>query len=186
MQKYKDSIIYIVFILIFFIWTVVSLKPKITDLITVENDLRAKTVESADLDRKLEALKASEVERTVDSGQIKNIYKPDAPGLDAESSFTVIFDDIIDMAKYNSVKIYSIEYIYNPPEDEFVKAAAAQYNVCELKISLISDYQDLESFLKELYKYPYLINIDKVELTPYVKNKRLLLTNMQIKLYATK
>lgn len=186
MQKYKDSIIYIVFILIFLIWTVVSLKPKITDIISVENDLKAKTVESADLDRKLEALKASEVEKTVDSGQVKNIYKPDMPGLDAESSFTVIFDDIIDMAKYNAVKIYSIEYVYNPPEDEFVKSASAQYNVCELKMSLISDYPDLESFMKELYKYPYLINIEKVELTPYTKNKRLLLTNLNIKLYSTK
>ena len=186
MQKYKDSLIFIVFFLVFFIWLLVTLKPQISDIISVENDLKLKTVEAADLETKLAALKASEIEKTTTSGQMKNIFKPDEPGLDAESSFTVVFDDIIDMAKYNGVKIYSIEYVYNPPEDEFVKGAPSQYNVCELKMSIISDYADLESFLKEIYKYPYLIDIDKIELSPYTKNKKILLTNLQIKLYATK
>ena len=186
MQRYKDSFLYIAFIIIFLIWTLVTLKPQIGDVIRTEKDIKAKTVESADLDRKLEALKANEVQETTNSGPMKNIYKPDAPGLDAESSFTVIFDDIIDMAKYNGVKVYSIEYVYNPPEDAFVKGAPTQYNVCELNMAIVADYPDLESFLRELYKYPYLMAIDKVELAPYTKNKRLLLTNLQLKLYASK
>lgn len=186
MQKYKDTFLYIFFILIGFIYSIVTLRPAIIETMDVEKQIETKTVEAADLERKLETLKASEVEKTATAGQMKNIYKPDMPGLEAESSFTVVFDDIIDMAKYNSVKIYSIEYIYNPTEDEFVKNASSQYNVCDLNIALIADYPDLEGFLKELYKYPYLINIDKIELAPYQKNKRLLLTNLQIKLYASK
>jgi len=186
MQRYKTAILYIVFVLIGFIYSIVTLRPQILEVISLKEQIETKTIEAADLERKLDALKASEMEKTTISGQVKNIYKPDSPGLEAESSFTVIFDDIVDMAKYNGVKIYSIEYIYNPAEDEFVKGAPSLYNVCELNIALIADYPDLESFMKELYKYPYLINIDKVELAPYQKNKRLLLTNLRIKLYASK
>lgn len=88
------------------------------------------------------------------------------------------------MAKYNGLKIYAIQYTYNPPDDEFVKGATGKYNVCQLDMEVIVDYQDLESFLKDIYKYPYLINIDMIELTPYPKNKKILLTNLQIKLYS--
>lgn len=186
MQKYKEAIIYVVFITIVLIYAVITLQPKIAEIYTVEQDLAAKTAESADLDRKLETLKASEMEKMNTGEQAKNIYKPEVSGADAEASFTVVFDDIIDMAKYNGVKIYSIEYVYNPPEDEFVKGAGTQYNVCQLNMQLISDYPDLEGFLKEIYKYPYLINIDKIELVPYAKNKKILVTKLQLKLYASK
>ncbi len=186
MQQYKEAILYIVFIIIGFIYLIVQVRPQVMQIYTTENDIKTKTIESADLERKLETLKASEMEKISLSGDAKKIYKPDEAGLDAESSFTIIFDDIIEMAKYNGIKVYSVEYVYNPPEDEFVKGAADKYNVCQLNMQVIADYLDLESFMKELYKYPYLVNINKVELSPYSKNKKILLTNFQIKLYSEK
>ena len=186
MQKYKEALLYVVFITIFLVYAAITLQPKIVEIYTIEQDLAAKTTEFADLDRKLETLKASEMEKMNTSEQAKKIYKPEIQGADAESSFTVIFDDIIDMAKYNGVKIYSIEYVYNPPEDEFVKGAGDQYNVCQLNMQLIADYPDLEGFIKEIYKYPYFINIDKLELVPYSKNKKILVARLQLKLYASK
>ena len=78
------------------------------------------------------------------------------------------------------------EGVYNPPEDEFIKSAADKFNVCSLNMQIIADYSDLESFLKELYKYPYLININKIELTPYPKNKKILMSILQLKLYSSK
>lgn len=186
MQQYKESILYIFFILVGFVYLIVQVRPQVLTVYHTEKDISAKTIESADLDRKLETLKASEMEKMTLSGEAKKIYKPDEAGLDAESSFTIIFDDIIEMAKYNGIKIYSVQYVYNPPEDEFVKGAADKYNVCQLNMQVIADYLDLESFIKDLYKYPYLVNIDKVELSPYTKNKKILLTNLQIKLYSEK
>lgn len=187
MQKYKEAILYIVFIVIGFVYAIVRVKPMIVNLYTIETDLKTKTTESADLDRTLEALKATEMQKNIEiSVQTKKIYQPPEAGLDAESSFTVLFDDIIEMTKYNGIKIYSIQYLYNPESDEFVKGAVGKYNVCQLDMQVISDYADLESLLKELYKYPYLININKIELTPYAKNKKILLTNLQLKLYSKK
>ena len=187
MQKYKEAILYIFFILIGLIYAIVKIQPTAVNLYSIEDQLKTKTVELADLQRKLETLKAAEVEKNLAmSGQAKKVYKPDVSGLDAESSFTVIFDDLIEMAKYNGIKIYSIEYAYNPPEDEFVKGAADKYNVCAINLDIISDYVDLESFLKEIYKYPYLVNINKISSMPYTKNKKIILTKLQLKLYSAK
>ena len=187
MQRYKEAIIYIIFIVVILAYAIYSIKPKVENILTLENDLKTKTTESVDLERKLEGLKATELKKnTVVSSLTKNIYKPDVVAGDVESSFTVLFDDIVEMAKYNGIKIYSIEYAYNPESDEFVKGAGGKYNVCQLNMQVIGDYPDLESFFKELYKYPYLVNINKIELKPYQKNKKILLTNLQLKLYASK
>lgn len=186
MHKYKEAILYILLLIVVLVLIISKLKPVIVDTYNTVNDLNSKTAQSADLDRQLEQLKANEAQKMSLAGQAKNIYKPAEAGLDAESSFTVLFDDIIDMAKYNGIKIFSIQYTYNPTEDEVVKGAGTQYNVCQLDMDIISDYPDLESFLKEIYKYPYLININRFEMAPYEKNKKILLTKLQLKLYSSK
>lgn len=186
MQKYKEALLYLFFISIGLIYGLIRLRPEIIGIYHIEKGMREKKAESVDLSRQLQAIKATEMEKANTSLQMKNIYKPGDAGLDAESSFTVVFDDIIDMAKYNGIKIYSIEYVYNPPDDEFVKGAADKYNVCQLNMAVVADYLDLEGFLKELYKYPYLINVSKLELAPYAKNKKIILSNIQIKLYSLK
>ena len=164
MYKYKEAILYIFFIIVGLVYSVIKIHPKLSNIIKVERGISEKSVQIADSQRKLETLKASEMEKITLSGETKNIYKSETAGGDAEASFTVVFDDVINMAKYNGIKIYSIEYVYNPPEDEFVKGAADKYNVCQLNMEIIADYPDLEGFLKELYKYPYLINITKKRL----------------------
>lgn len=184
MNRYKESIIYIIFTIVLFIFTIVKTYPKIFDIINIEKDMNSKKTQCTDLEQKLDALKKAEEQKTTITGPTKKIYKPEIPGSDQESSFSLIFDDIIDMAKYNGLKIYAIEYVYNPQDDEFIKGAPGRYNVCQVNMQVVVDYQDLESFIKDIYKYPYLINIDKVELMPYSKNKKILLVNMQLKLYS--
>lgn len=184
--KYREAILYIFLLILIFVTAVKKTFPDIVNIITIERSIGDQSVQLADAERKLDALKAAELEKLNLTGQTKKIYKPDLTGLDAESSFTVIFDDIIDMAKYNGIRIYAIEYTYNPPEDEFVKGAPTKYNVCQVNMQIIADYPDLESFLKELYKYPYLVNLDKIEVTPYPKNKKILLTILQMRLYSSK
>ncbi len=186
MQKYKEAILYVVIFVIVLIFLLVKLKPQAFRVYDLEKNIETKSAEIIDYQRKLDELKASEAQKTNLSGLNKTIYKPGEAGVDAEASFSVVFDDIIEMAKYNGIKIYSIEYVYNPTDDEFVKSASDQYNVCQLKMQVIADYPDLESFIKDLYKYPYLINIEKVELTPYAKNKKILISNVQLKLYSSK
>lgn len=185
MQRYREAILYAIFIVIGFVYAVMKVQPEVVKIIDIENNIKSQTIQAEDLERKLETLKKAEQEKISISGQIKNIYKPESATVgDVESSFSVMLDDIIDMTKYNGVKVYSIEYVYNPAEDDFVKGAADKYNVCQLNMSIIADYPDIESFLKDLFKYPYLVNLDKIELVPYPKDKKILMAALQIKLYA--
>lgn len=190
MKKYKDIILWTVLILLILIVLLIKTKPEIGKIIRTEKSIKEKTVQLADLQRQLDTLKQNaanaDTQKAEAPKQQKNIYKPETASTEAESSFSVLFDDVIDMAKYNGIKVYSIEYKYNPAEDEFVKNASSQYNVCQLNMSLVSDYSDLESFLRELYKYPYLINVDKLEIMPYPKDKKIIISGLQLKLYASK
>jgi len=186
MQKYKEPILYMIIIIVALILALVSLKPLVVNSFNLGNTIKSKEVELADSGRKLDALKTAEDEKMSTSEQSKKIYKPDTAGMDAESSFSVLLGDIIEMAKYNQVKVYSVSYIYNPPDDEFVKGATSTYNVCQLNMQLVSDYRDLQTFLEDIYKYPYFVTIDKIELAPYMKDKKILLINLQLKLYASK
>lgn len=186
MQKYIQSIILTIGIIILFVALVMYLKPNVVKTLNISKNIKEQTLKESDLRRQLEDLKKAEMSKMKFSLQTKKIYKPEIPGLNTESSFTIMFDDIIDIMKYNGIKIYSIKYTYNPAEDEFVKGAPEKYNVCQLDMEIIGDYNDLESFLKELYKYPYLVNVTKIELKPYMKNKRILIAALQIKLYSTK
>lgn len=187
MQRYTQTILTIIGVLILAIFLFTKAQPKVVELYTVEKNLSAKTTESADLERKLETLKADADKKNMAmEGLLKKIYKPDVPGVDTEASFTLMFDDIIEMAKYNGVKIYSVEYVYNPETDEFVVSAKDQFNVCQLNMQVIGDYTDLEAFFQEIYKYPYLVNFDKIELVPYEKNKAIIIGKIQLKLYSSK
>lgn len=187
MQRYREAILYIVLLVVALIFTMSQLKPAIVNTFNTNKELSTKKSESEDLERRIEAIKAADIKKNTRATLLsKKIYKPSESGLDPESSFSILFDDVIEMAKFNNIKVYAIEYTYNPESDDFVKGAASKYNVCQLSMQVISDYADLESFLKELYKYPYLLNISKIEMMPYAKNKKILLTNLQLKLYSEK
>lgn len=187
MQRYSKSILIAVAVLILTVFLFTKAQPKVAELYSVEKNLSTKTTESADLERQLETLKTEATKKEMSmSTALKKIYKPEVPGVDAEASFTLMFDDLIEMAKYNGVKIYSVEYVYNPETDEFVVGAKDKFNVCQLNMQVIGDYSDLETFFQEIYRYPYLVNFDKIELVPYEKNKAIIIGKIQIKLYSSK
>lgn len=186
MKKYKEAILYVTLLLLIFIHSTTKLFPEIVNYFKTEMEIKSRATVNMELEQKLDALKAYELEKLNVVGLAKQIYRPDSVGLDTEASFAVILDDIINMAKYNGVKIYSVEYVYNPVEDEFIKGAPDKYNVCQIALDIIADYADLETFLKDIYKYPYLINIDELASMPYEKNKKILLTKLQMKLYSSK
>ena len=49
---------------------------------------------------------------------------------------------------------------------------------------MIANYSDFANFVRELYKHEHFLDISKIEIVPYQKNKRILLISFQIKLYA--
>ena len=104
----------------------------------------------------------------------KPVYKSELETNDQMSSFGVMFEDVIQSAKYNGLKLRSISYNLSPGDDIIVKNISSEYNVCAINMQLIGSYMQLRSYFQDIYNYPYLINLDKISINPYEGNKKFL------------
>lgn len=116
----------------------------------------------------------------------KAFYKPVLSGLDTEAVIAGEFSEILQLVRANQIKVRSIKYDYDPTDDAFVKGAGSDYNVARLNMEMIANYSDYDNFLKEMYKHEHFLDLESVEIVPYKKNKRILLINFKVKLYAKK
>ena len=88
------------------------------------------------------------------------------------------------MVHANSIKIKSMEYTYNPEDDKFVQFGKDVYFVCEINMELVSNYTNLGKFIQNIIQYPYYIKISNVQVLPYEKDKKILISNISLRLYA--
>lgn len=188
MEKYKKYYGLIVFIVTLAVLFYVAYKittPALQTLkerdITIEQktqELEKKQNELNIVKKKIKAIKDSI------SGSSKKIYSPIESDLGNDSLFFTLYNDIIEMIHANSVKIKSIDYIYNPESDAFVQFGKDVYFVCDIKMELISNYVNLGKLIEDIYAYPYYIKFNEVHVVPYPKDKKTLITNMSLRLYA--
>lgn len=116
----------------------------------------------------------------------KPFYKPVMSGLDTEAVIAGEFSEILQLVRANQIKVRSIKYEYDPKDDMFVTNAGSQYNVARLNMEIVGNYSNYDNFLKEMYKHEHFLDIQSAEIVPYKKNKRILLINFKVKLYAKK
>ena len=144
--------------------------------------------------KKQATLEAKQKERTIVQGKLKKInesslgvqkkvYAPVESDLGNDTLFFTLYNDVIEMLHVNSVKIKSIDYEYNPKDDAFVKSGK-DYFVCDVNVSLVSNYTNLGKLIQELYQYPYYIKINKLDVKPYPKDKTVLVSDLSFRLYA--
>ena len=114
----------------------------------------------------------------------KKVYAPIESDLGSDTLFFTLYSDVIEKVHSNSIKIKSMEYNYNPEDDAFVKAGTDTYFVCQLNMELVSNYINLGKFIEDLYQYPYYIKINHVKVTPYEKDKKILISDVSLNLYA--
>ena len=107
-------------------------------------------------------------------------------GLDTEAVIAGEFAEILQLIRANQIKVRSIKYDYNPSDDAFVQGASDKYSVARLNMEMIGNYSNYDNFLKEMYKHEHFLDIQSAEIVPYKKNKRVLLINFKVKLYAQK
>lgn len=150
-------------------------------------EVQAKT-QKVDTDSKeLETLKAKrEAFEREEKVSTKPIYKNELKITDQISSFGIMFEDVIQAAKYNGLKLRSISYQMSPTGDPIQAAVAEDYNVCNISLKLIGNYSQFRSYFQDVYNYPYLINLSKISVEPYDKNPKMLISDVVITLYSTK
>ena len=118
------------------------------------------------------------------SGSQKKIYSPLEADLGNDSLFFTLYNDVIEMVHANSVKIKSINYNYNPETDAFVKFGKDVYFVCDINMEVVSNYVNLGKLIQDIYQYPYYIKINELEVKPYQSDKKVLVSNLSLRLYA--
>lgn len=188
LKKFKNALMILgllVFVVIYLL--INSIVPKIQSISTISSEYKTQSSSLSDKERTLDNLKAAAVKvNDMNMSDVKEMYKPIEAGLDAESIVASQFNDILKLLRANSIKTKSVQYNYNPPEDLFVKGAGDKLSVCKLDMQMVATYKNFENFLKDLHKHKHFLDIAKIEILPYEKNKTILIINLQLKLYAQK
>ena len=94
--------------------------------------------------------------------------------------------EINDLIKYYGIKIYKVNYTYDPEEDTFFKGKSDKYSVCKMDLELFSNYMKFQGFMKDLYKHEHFLDIQSVDVVPYKKDKSILNIKLTLSLYAEK
>ncbi len=149
-----------------------------SELVQKEQEYNQKLEQKKIIDKKLAQIKTSS-----ESVQ-KKIYAPVDSDLGNDSLFFTLYNDVIEMVHANAIKIKSMEYTYNPEGDPFVKFSRDLYFVSEIELELVSNYTNLGKFIQEVVQYPYYIMIENIDVKPYAKDKKILLSDVKLKLYA--
>lgn len=159
--------------------------PNVTALTSAKNTLQEKQTELENLKRDLSVVQ-SKIQKIKNSiiGAQKKVYSPVESDLGNETIFFTLYNDIVEMVHANSVKIKSISYEYNPETDSFVQFGKDVYFVCDINMDLVSNYTNLGKLIQDIYQYPYYIKINELEVKPYQKDKKILLSKLKIRLYA--
>ena len=192
-EKLKQFLIPIVLLFVALIG-IVMLTPKVIDNVrnymALKTEIETKTATLQEKQQKLDAYKKKEAEEQAKEQQSaasgKPFYKPVMEGLDTEAVIAGEFAEVLQLIRANKIKVRSIKYDYDPADDNFVQGAGADYNVARLNMEMIGNYSNYDNFLKEMYKHEHFLNLQSVEIVPYKKNKRVLLINFKVKLYAKK
>lgn len=189
LQKYKESLMYLAGIIVVAVFLFQKIQPEFTRTIDLYKQVDQQKDVAAGISKQLSVAK-EKVERKKKmrllDDMTKKVYSPaEGVSLDADSAFSVLLDDIIEISRKNHIKTHSIQSTLNPSEDVFVKGDKEHFSAYQLDMKIVSDYSDFEGFIRDLYAYNYLININNIEIYPYQKNKRILLINLTLTLYST-
>lgn len=183
----NENGIYIIILVMCTILGLYLVIPKANTAIQAYNDLKTKTAEVESLKQEIDSLKAKQdAYEKEEKVATKPVYKSDLATADQMSSFGVMFEDVIQSAKYNGLKLRSISYNTEPTGDIVKTNINSEYNVCAIQMQLIGNYMQFRSYFQDIYNYPYLINLDKINITPYANNKRVLIADVTVILYSVK
>lgn len=187
--KFKDCFLYLTFIILIAVALFKQIQPRFITVINLFSQIKTQNEVKASMDQQLLTAAAKVAQKKklrMGNDMVKKMYTPLEGGVDTESAFSVLLDDIIEIARKNHIKTHSIQSSDNPPDDIFVQKGEGKYNAQRLSLKVISDYTDFEGFLRDLFSYNYVVNINEIEIYPYEKNKKILLITLVMTLYSAK
>lgn len=131
--------------------------------------------------------KAKQEARNAEGIEVKAFYKNiQSIGNSTSDILAGEIQEINDLIKFYGIKIYKVNYTYDPADDIFFKEKKDTYSVCRMNVELFATYMKFQSFLKDLYKHEHFLDIQSIEINPYKKDKSILSIKMDLNLYAEK
>lgn len=183
----KENFIFFVIVLAVIVAGIYFVFSGISSAIGSTSELKAKQEELVSKQQKLEEIKKQKeiqkVQKKKQSNSGKIIYEVPGQQFSPEASFGIMFENILANMTNSGLRIRSIEYNYQPIEDKILQTNARGYNACELSFLVVSDYAQLQTFMKNIAKENYLTNVSELYMKPYDKDKSILITRFKIRLY---
>ena len=188
MEKFvKDNFIWLSIVLIVFFGGIYFVFNTGSQVVNNFSEIGAKKEELAAKQEKLDRIKkeklAANSQKKKESKSSKVIYEVLGQQFSPEASFGIMFDNILTNMTNSGLRIRSIDYNYSPVDDLIIQTNAPGYNACELSFVAVSNYTQLQNFLKNLAKETYLTGISEIYLEPYDKDKTILISKFKIRLY---
>lgn len=192
-DKIKQFIVPILLIFLTIVGLIVLVPKTIEQLQAFAGAKADVTTKTATYEEKRAQFDQIERQKAEDSAQDqanqasgKPFYKPVVAGMDTDAAIAGEFAEILELVRANKIKVRSMNNNTKPEGDHFYDNASDTYNVARLDLEMIANYVNYDNFLKELYKHEHFLDIESVEIVPYKKNKKILLINLKLKLYAKK
>ncbi len=131
--------------------------------------------------------KAKQEAREAEGIEVKAFYRDvKSTGNSTSDILAGEIQEINDLIKFYGIKVYKVNYNYDPSDDIFFKEKKDKYSVCRMNMELFATYMKFQSFLKDLYKHEHFLDIQTIEVNPYKKDKSILHVKMDLNLYAEK
>lgn len=183
--KFKEAILYLGLIFFGFVYLLMQIVPQVTELIRTEQKIKKRTVDLEKATEKLEKIRKEAQESKKNKAErLKQIYKPEIKFDKSDTDYLIMAEDIVGMIKDNGIKIYALDYNYEVSSDEIVSQSGGKYLACQLTFSLIGNFEQIKRLIMDLIQYPYLITINSIEVEPYQKNKKVLLSVLKMTIYS--
>ena len=184
MKRYFGLIGFIIVLFLCIAISYATIAPKMSDFETLKNkkdtkekELKRTNEEAENVRKKIEEVKDANVDVQ------KKLYLPVESDLGNDTLFFTLYSDFIEMIHANSIKIKAIDYKYNPEDDPFV-TSGKDYFVFDVNVELVSNYTNLGKLIQDIYQYPYFLKINSLIVKPYNKDKKILISNLSVRLYA--
>lgn len=182
----KENAVYVLPIFLVIILFFVFVTPKFPSTINAVKILKQNETSYKDQKKQYDSLKFQQdnqnrTKKVVKDGKV--IF--DAPGMQfsPDASFAPLFELVLTIAQQSGIRIRAIDYNYAPEEDMIFSARIEGYNACELNMIAVGTYSEFQVFFKTVMKEQYLTSLVELELTPWEKDKKILIAKIKLRLY---
>ena len=162
--------------------------PKIPSIfITKSKSISSKEASIKDLKAQLDVIEQNKLQEQENNVKVsKIVYEPEIKSSEMMVNFNGLLEMILDLAKQNGLKTRTIEFKTISEGDLVKQNHSGTHDATLLTAQMVGTYTELQNFLREIDRNRYLIGINEIKVSPYERDKKILIIDLSLALYAKK